>query len=196
MTSPVLSRQEVEDMLPFWVNGTLDPAEKAQVDAALACDAELRAQSDALGRLRTTIQNTPEQASPGAFGLARLQRAIDREARQNRQEWRPKMAVAAVAALVAAVGAFFLWPASGPTGDTYQQAAGEIANGQLRVTFRPEATEAAMAGLLQQYGLVIVDGPSALGTYQLDLREDGALPQIVSALRAETGVIDTVEFTK
>ena len=122
--------------------------------------------------------------SPGAFGLARLQRAIAAEAAPARRYWRPA-AAAALAATVATLGLFVL--KSGPDAgqDRYTQASGEVSKRLLTVTFRPDATESAISDLLLTNNLVIVDGPSALGLYRVQFDEGSDARAIMAVLKRD-----------
>ncbi|MCG6883765.1 MAG: zf-HC2 domain-containing protein, partial [Silicimonas sp.] len=42
MTGTDDNRRRIEELLPFYLNGTLDDAERAEVEAALATDESLR----------------------------------------------------------------------------------------------------------------------------------------------------------
>ncbi|MBF9031153.1 hypothetical protein HKCCE3408_12185 [Rhodobacterales bacterium HKCCE3408] len=75
-----MDRQDIEALLPFLANGTLEGAEKEEVEAALAEDVQLRTELEALRAIRYQMQAEEMEASPGELGLARLMRDIDREA--------------------------------------------------------------------------------------------------------------------
>lgn len=74
-----MTREEIEALLPFHVNGTLEGEEAAAVEAALAADPQLRDEVEALAAIRDTMQED-DGFSPGEIGLARLVRTIEAEA--------------------------------------------------------------------------------------------------------------------
>lgn len=80
MTPPARNdRAELEALLPFHVNDTLDPEARARIDLWLAEDAEAAGEAAMLAQARRGLQADPVQ-SPGEIGLARLMRSLDAEA--------------------------------------------------------------------------------------------------------------------
>ena len=61
-----MSAREVDLTLPFWVNGTLSEAERAEFEAAMAEDPRLSAEAEALAAIRAGMQ-AEELRSPGEF---------------------------------------------------------------------------------------------------------------------------------
>lgn len=199
-----MTYQELNELLPFRANGTLEGAELAAVDAALAEDAGLRADLAALTAIRATMQ-AEEAASPGDFGLARLMRDVDAETRvaapvaandnvvplSRLRIWQ------VAAAVVLAVGLGFNLPQFGagtaPT-DSAEPAGFTLASGgsaaDFTVVFAPDATEAEMRALLLETGLEIVSGPSALGIYGLGLIDAETSDAAFAALTASAIVED------
>lgn len=188
------ARELVEMDLAFFVNGTLDAPERAELEALMAEDAQLRAEADALAVIRAEMQ-TEEVRSPGEFGLARLMRDVGREAAkpvaaaplQNRT-WLWQLAAA-----VAVVGLLAQTLLMRDTGGNGIQLASADAPGALVVTFAPDATEEAIRDMLLGAELEIVAGPSALGLYRLDITEGGDLSAATEALRAAAAIVESVE---
>ena len=75
--SEQVDRQNILELLPFWVNGTLSPEERDMVEAALEQDPTLRQEAEMLALIRATVKEQPEMQSPGELGLARLRRVIE-----------------------------------------------------------------------------------------------------------------------
>lgn len=194
-----MTRDEIGALLPFYANGTLDGAERAAVEAALAEDAGLRAELAALRAIRETMQAEPVQA-PGEFGLARLLREIERDraaapvsspapaaGRGVSGLWR----VAAVLALALALGQLVwsgLQPAPGE-GPAVTLAGGEGPG--FLLGFAPGATEAELRELLLDLDLVIIDGPTAVGFYRVVPGDPEAAD--MAALRAALAASPIVE---
>lgn len=197
MTATV-DRRTAEELLPFLVNGTLEGDERRMVEAQLASDPQLAEQVEVLAKIRTQMQQEPDGVSPGEFGLARLMREIEAEApvtaKPANSLHRPVFAaLAAVVALVAVtIGALVMRnDATAPV--YYEQASGDTSGAVLTIAFRPEATQARMTDLLLSNGLVIVDGPSALGLYRVQSIEGEDLSVLADRLAKETGLVETVD---
>lgn len=199
-----MTYQDIHELLPFRANGTLEGADLAAVDAALAEDADLRADLAALTAIRNTMQ-AEEVASPGDFGLARLMRDVDAESRvaapvaandnvvplSRLRIWQ------VAAAAVLAVGIGFNLPQFGPGSapmDSAEPAGFTLASGgaaaDFTVVFAPDATEAELRALLLEAGLEIVSGPSALGIYGLGLIDAETSDAAFAALTASAIVED------
>ena len=56
-------RRRLEELLPFYVNGTLDPEETRHLEAALAEDASLRAELAFVQALRGVVQEERPQGA-------------------------------------------------------------------------------------------------------------------------------------
>lgn len=190
---------DAEELLAFWVNGTLSEDEHAKVDRALAEDTGLRTKAEVLHRVRVTMQSDGAAITgPGEFGLARLHRELDVETRtaplQASQPvrfrskarvafWAAGSAIAASLATVAVIG-------PGPTSEPfYEQASGEASG--LVVTFAPDATITEIGDLIRAGGLTIQDGPSAMGLYRLIVLpgEDVSLVELSAQLEADERVL-------
>ncbi len=203
-----MTYQDIHELLPFRANGTLEGADLDAVDAALAEDAGLRADLAALSAIRDTMQ-AEEIASPGEFGLARLMRDVEADARVST----PAPAAAndnvvplmrlriwqVAAAVVLAVGLGFNLPQFGPGTAPMDSAESEpagftLASGgadaDFTVIFTPDATEIEIRGLLLDAGLEIVSGPSALGIYGLGLLDADSTDTAFAALSASAIVED------
>ncbi|MBL4928349.1 hypothetical protein [Fuscibacter oryzae] len=191
MTSNTAGMQEpVEQLLPFLVNGTLAGPDRARVEKGLRHDPALAAEAALLGQLRDAMKAMPQPASPAEFGLARLMRDIDREASAQRtRRW--QLAGGAVAAAAIALAVMLVLP---PGQTEYQQASGDPGRGDLTVAFVPGATLAEVTDLLQNNNLEIVDGPSAIGLYRLDVTAGANLDAIADKLRAMQSLVESVSL--
>lgn len=195
------SRDEMELDLAFLVNGTLSPAEMAEMEALLAEDDLLAAERDALAVIRAEMQ-AEEFRTPGEFGLARLMRDVNRDtaapatAATQVVTLRPRtwmwQAAAAVAVLALVVQTYLPTIGGAPQGEGYVLA-GASAPGALVVSFAPDTPEVQIRDLLVGADLEIVSGPSALGLYRLDVLDGGDLDTATAALRAARTIVESVE---
>lgn len=187
MTGP--EREEMSSLLVFLANGTLEGAERARVEAAVAADPDLQAELAVLREIRGRMQDEVTPQSPGAFGHARLMRDLDREVPAKRPNWLWQgVAAAAVALLV-------LQFALTRTGDDVRLADGgvEVQSGPvMTVAFAGTATEAEIRALLLELDLSIVSGPSALGLYRLAARDEAARAAALERLGA-SGLVESAE---
>jgi anti-sigma factor RsiW len=189
-------RQELSELLPFYLNGTLDGEERARVEAGLADDAALRADLEFLKVVQAETLARDAGTSPGEFGLARLVRDIDIERGQTAPQrsarlW--KLATAACFALLLASSALLVTKP-----DTMLRLAGggavAVHEGPVfTVAFVEAATEAQIRDLLLSLDLEIIGGPSALGLYTVVGPEDANAPRIAAALSAAAGLVESVE---
>jgi hypothetical protein len=162
------AHERAQMLLPWRVNGTLDDAEAALLDAHLAECAECRADLAAETALRDAVAGmpVPELARPALQpSQAKLRPAARRRflARPVPLGW----ALAGSAAAAAAVALFLaLPPAERGADDSYQLlGSGDAASGNVIVMFVPDATERDMRAALEQAGGRIVDGPTPSGAY-------------------------------
>lgn len=188
-----MTRDEIEALLPFLANETLDGAERAEVEAAVAQDPELQAELAALRAIRDTMQ-AEDVASPGAFGLARLMRDVRQAPQETTPEpkpapWqRPRLWQAAAALLLAVVIGQALLTGGGPDPGGLQLAGGDAA---FTVSFRPGTSEEDMRNLLLDAGAEIIGGPSALGFYSIAPLE-GVTEAEMRAILSASDRIDTI----
>jgi len=195
-------KKEIEELLPFYVNGTLKGEELETVKNALAEDEALRDECAFLKSMRDEVQNQDLGASPGEFGLKRLQRDLVKERTAETQKipqndnvksgiWRIATIAACIMLLVQTAYVVPLWQENN---DLVAASGGNVAHIRgpvLSVTFVPEAQEENIRELLLAVDARIVDGPSALGVYKLAVPKDPEA--VISKLRAHKNLVETVQ---
>ncbi|GLS39035.1 hypothetical protein GCM10010869_46320 [Mesorhizobium tianshanense] len=179
-------RDEMETLLPFYLNGSLEGAELEAIEEWLASDPAALA---ALGEAEAEFSGTAaanEAIRPPADALGRFARALDAEAGPVRQPaasswlaqaWGRFMAVpagvawAAAAALLALVVVQSFEQPGGMDGDfevAGQQ--GDLAKMPFAlVKFKPDAKMADIAVFLGENQLKIAGGPTAEGVFRLGI---------------------------
>jgi anti-sigma factor RsiW len=205
---PASLHRRVDAMLPWYVNGTLESAQLAQVEGHLAgcvrCQrevAELRGVQSACAqtgvacesqasfeRLRGRLSVTPT-ALPSARWWARLAQAW--------QEASPGWRGLAAAQWLLILG-LSGWLLGSPAPTAEYRTLGDrpradldtagLACCQLVVVFDPQLSEARMRVLLRASGARVIDGPSEAGAYVLVLPEE-RVTAAQAALRAAPGVL-------
>lgn len=182
------------ELLPWYVNGTLTGQEQREVMNHLETCERCRQEIAWLQKIRTQIK-TDESGAPGEFGLNRLMRDIHRESSapaHRRSWWQPALAAAAL--IIVVQGAVLMNLLSQP--EPIVPLGGPVAEGVvLQVRFHPDANEARIRALLQQVRGNIVGGPGALGVYRLRLDDtagEAAVERAINELRAQQEIITHV----
>lgn len=194
--------EQVQRLLPWHANQTLDAVEAAMVEAHLAECAECRADLEAERALALQVANLKIDAGSGWEAMR--ERLEHRETRPGRGVMAAMRSLAgrpvalgwALAAQVAAAVALFalIWSpqhqaASGPAyhalGASPVPAA---ATGNVIVIFRPDTTEAAMREALARGRARLVDGPTASNAYMLRVDPQGR-PGAIAALKASPHIV-------
>lgn len=187
MTS--LGKKNISELLPFYVNGSLDESEAAIVRDAVEADANLADEERELRSLRDQMQNQTVGNSPGELGLARLMRDIDRAQPAPLVEKRTVWASLAASAVTAL--AIFGWTQM-TNEPVYVQASGESAIEGIEVLLHPNITVQELSDTLIDLELVIVDGPTALGIYRIGPEAGQELSEVANKLMGLTNVFDYV----
>lgn len=179
-------RDEMETLLPFYLNGTLESSELEAIEEWLANDPAALA---ALGEAEAEFSGTTaanEAIRPPADALGRFAKALDAEAGPVRstaspswlaQTWNRFMAVpagvawaAAGALLVFALVQAVLEP--GGKGNDFEIAGSQDDLAKMPfalVKFRADAKMSDIAAFLGANGLKIVGGPNADGVFRLGI---------------------------
>ena len=193
-----MAHKDIEALLPFYVNGTLDEHEHAEVRQAIEQSAALRQDVEALALIREEMQATTPTNEAAELGLARLMRSIEQESQPTpandtaRAPLRISPIVGgAVAAMVAL--AFYAGTGFAPEKPEYIQASGDEMAATLTVRFQSDVQQHAVAAALLELGLVIVDGPSARGFYRLKPLDESELDTLAEMVRAQSSVFEFVE---
>lgn len=184
-------------LLPFWVNGTLTSDEAAAVEAAVAADPALAKEVVFLQAVRSQMQTIQPGYSPGEIGLARLKRAITAQpdAAPARRDV-PLRIVVAATVVAAMVGFAANETLRGPQPAEYVQASGGADVPALVVAFQGHATSQAISDFLLAKGLVILDGPSAIGLYRIAPTDAVDLAGLAEQLQARSDLFDVVDLAE
>ena len=197
--------EEAQALLPWYVTGALDPADRAKVAAHLGacheCQAELRLER----RLGDEVADLPFETEQGWNTLrARLDVGAPRRMRgslrawlgaalaQARQQWRAAppwlgWALGAQGAVLVVVAVMAAPPVQT---DRYHAlgAAPPSAAGNVVVIFRPDTPEAALRATLRASRARLVDGPTAADAYMLNVPA-GERQAILARLRGQADIV-------
>jgi hypothetical protein len=177
-------RDELEALLPFYLNGTLSGEELAAVEAWLASGPDAMAALAAAEAELSAAVDANEAIRPPADALSRLTRTLDREAGRERstsgaswfaRAWQSVAGLPAGLAWGAAAVALALLILQTATGVGLRGPGYEIAGADAElyagpfalVTFKPEARMADIATFLSDNGAVVIGGPSAGGVFRI-----------------------------
>lgn len=191
----------VQELLPWFVVGTLKGDEQAMVQEHLQNCTECRSDVDWQRKLQA--MELPATSAPDVErALARLRPRLDAQPRAKKPAARAgflqtffagnapwmRWALATQFAVIAVLGILVV-PPLGDLAAYRVLGAGTPANtaGNAVVIFRPETTVQDMRRILQASGARVVDGPTVTDAYVLAVTEK-QLAHAIGALRAEPAV--------
>jgi anti-sigma factor RsiW len=196
---------EAQALMPWYVTGALDAADRAKVEAHLGacpeCQAELRLER----RLEAEVAGLTFDVEQGWTALrGRLDIGPPRRMRggvrawlggalaQARRWWRASppwlgWALAAQGAALVMVGVLAA-PAVQPARYHALGAAPASAVGNVVVIFRPDTRESALRATLRASRARLVDGPTAADAYLVHVPA-GERPAILATLRGQADVV-------
>ncbi len=191
-TNDTVEHDEVQQLLPWFINQQLAPGQREQVNAHLRHCADCRADVGEEQLIR--LNEPPLQGGLDAErALARLMprlepqvpavKAVVPAPRRSWMAW----ALAGQGALIAALLVVILPMAEAPA--DYRALSGAKAGvaGNVVVVFRPEARLDTVQRILQASGARMVDGPTSTGAYVLQVPE-AQQAKAIAELKADAGV--------
>jgi anti-sigma factor RsiW len=186
----------VQELLPFFINGTLSELERARVVRHLTGCANCRAALNEERRLMEWMRAAPDPAGDAQAAWARLARAVGTESRSRARQrwWRPvwawSLGLAAAAAVLLLFAPIVVVDQDSHT-NAYRTLSSEPArmhagSSTIRAVFVPRATLGDIEKLLAGTGCQIVSGPSPRGVYTLAVPDTSAAEpdEVLAALRA------------
>ncbi|MGN6513834.1 MAG: zf-HC2 domain-containing protein [Lysobacteraceae bacterium] len=194
------SHEEALRLLPWLVNGSLQPEERGWLDEHVAGCPRCRSERALLEELHAACVQDQEDDAGLEAGWWRVRACVQPHAPapSRWQAWRRRWArtprwigwtLAAQALIVFAAGTLLLLAPRLPTASAdYRTLGAAPARGNLVVMVDPQMQEARWRGLLQASGARIVDGPNPTGAYVLAVAP-ARVAQACDALRAAPGVL-------
>lgn len=215
MTFDSAERQEIEELLPWYVTGRLNARDRERVSAYLerhpevassltvaheeaditsAANAAIRGPApDALAKL---MRSLPVQPSSVTLSQSWFGRAVERLGAWVGALTPPQLGMAAAAVITLfLVQAVTIGTLIGDRSGVYQTATGPKepppANAvELLIGFKAEATMAETSAFLKDNGLTVIDGPRA-GLYRVRAPATTAAPELAERLKSAS-VVATV----
>jgi anti-sigma factor RsiW len=174
---------EVFALLPWYVNATLEEADRQRVEAHLGSCTICREDFAAQQRICAAIEAQPALDYMPVASLKRLQARLDAQAESaaapaapqeqaaNRMPWRGWMA-ASIAAMAVAVALFAAdrWVLEARLQPKYRTVTSSVPRPQgevIRAVFSPTITLVELQTILDEAQLRIVSGPTEAGVYSL-----------------------------
>ncbi len=200
-----MTHEEVRELLPWFVNDSLDDVEHERVDAHARSCVICRRELQELRQMRTSIRQQSEDApipEPDMRRInARIDALIDRQERGGR--WLlalkdffaspQRLAIAAQAAAIAVLLGVLLWPEPQTPRYTTLTASDALPEGTyIRVVFDPALAATDVAAIVEANGLEVVNGPSPRGVAVLRVQPTATevdSESVVNALLAGQGVL-------
>jgi hypothetical protein len=192
-----LSHKDAFELLPWYVNETLEEDERREVRTHLSNCLVCRRELAFLERLDEAVTTSPDFDFTPQRGFSALMQRIDMaEAPLARRWWssltsglrtlhaaHPVLRGALVVQAAMILLAVFLLvriplldrtPSFETLTDASAPVAAELGNARLRVVFAPEVAMSDVQALLQSGGARIVDGPSSVGAFAIDVPADAS----------------------
>jgi len=179
----------VAELLPWFVNGTLDEQEEMLVEEhvheCVQCYSLLQQERRLHSLLGAESQATISSATHGFERLrSRLVPDADPPRAVPAARWRRAEGFALAAGLAAMVVTVAIWQRSDDAAlagagefETLSEPAAAISQ-TVDIVFTPELLEAEMRALLQERGAVIVNGPTELGRYTIRIDRPAGAPEL------------------
>jgi len=189
------TEQHPQDLLPWYINGSLSEQEQQQVERHLQQCSECRDEVELLQAMQTVAKQPPESL-PSQFAWHRLQRDMHQDAQTSpakSRRWGLSLAAAAAVAVIAVQGVLLL---NFSQQDNYQLAGHDLEGVVVQVRFNPDATEQAIRTTLQAAGAEIVTGPGAAGVYRIRISDQEAEPELqakIDRLRDNRDVVHYIQ---
>ena len=181
MTDMSDQHRQFEELLPWYLNGTLGREERqifeAHLKACLPCNAALRQER----RLRESMQAQDDVPLGPEHGIRDLIGRIDRQGPAHPKVWARSRAIAGYG-LAASLGALFVWlilssPGEPPGQETEFATLASVSGspvGSIDLIFVEQPSSDQLSAFLDEIDATLVGGPSELGRYTIAIDSEAA----------------------
>lgn len=169
---PSPSHEDCQELLPWYLNQTLDASERLAVEAHLEDCAPCRDEVVFLESLQSSARVVNQPPIHDRFDEV-LARIASYKIVAFRASPRVRWLLVGQAAAIFTLLAMLLWPAANSPPGSYRTSSDDLGSAKpadaivLRVVFAERATEVDMRGLLESIDAQIVAGPNTAGAYTL-----------------------------
>lgn len=191
------SEREVLELLPWYVNGTLDDAERERVKRELRSSLTCRREFERLSRMQVAMQGDDAERVAADRGFERLMSRIHASTQPRAasgaqpKKWLPFARAAAVLAFASGLAWWGIEQNARAPG-TYETLTTETPSDsrapQLRLEFAPGLPDAARSAFFSQQGLTVVAPPTPDGIYTIAVPEGTDARAIADRLRKDPRV--------
>jgi hypothetical protein len=191
------SERQALELLPWYVNGTLEGDEREQVRRELRSSLTCRLEYERLSRMQSLMQGDDAEQAATDRGFERLMARIHADGRSRPAaarrftQWLPLAQAATVLVLVGS--AAWWWSEGAPNrAETYQTLTTEppaMAQGtELRLVFKAGVAEEERRALFAELGLRMVGAPTVDGVYTVALPSDASAREFFNRLGTDPRV--------
>jgi hypothetical protein len=191
VTTMTVEHREVLELLPWYINGTLAGSERDRIERhvseCLPCNAALKEER----RLHSLVQDQASIPVGPEHGIKDLWLRVDRG--NQRREFSLSLPTVGYG-LAAALGGAVVWAYfalnNSPTGSTAEYATlssvSESEPARVDIVFFEEPSSDELNALIDEFGGVLIGGPSELGRYTIALKTgtESTLSEILTTLQA------------
>jgi hypothetical protein len=183
------THQEILELLPWFVNGTLNEHEQSIVNdhlkGCLECNHEVEVLMATSQVFHTTSESWADSIDQARSDFLQ-QLDADNEERSYRSPWIIPTSLAACLL----IAALFFGPMS-QLEDSFETLGNNVSSERpvIQLVFHPDTTEMSIRGLILGDQGHIISGPSAQGVYRLELSEDGDPQQVLKRLKDHPDVV-------
>jgi len=201
--------QRYRELLPFFVNGTLNEADNIFVDAYLVQHPEAQTEVNFTQALRITVKSVGSERNENA-GLERLLKDIHQTRKISKpsllERWQiqcrdcgftPAFVAMSVIVIIQSVVLIERWQQDQTlfSTATFRSIPEATAPAHIKVIINPNANFGDLVILLRQTGCHIVSGPSESGELWLSVDDKSRLVEVSEILQASPNVADLLIIT-
>lgn len=181
----VSTDEDIEALLPWYLNGTLPAEDREAVEELLSRSEEARQELAFLSAIASEVQcESPLPASE--LGLRRLRQSIKSEKQVfSSTWWKPGLAAAAITVAVLQVG-LLVQNKDPMEGTRLLSNSSVVASGDywlVQVLFADDSQWQSLVTMIDEVNATVVDGPSSLGLVRLAVhKNDEVFPKATDLL--------------
>ena len=180
-------------LLPWYLNGSLSPGERQEVESWLGASSEGQAELLLWRAVQLDTRARPQADGGTELGWRRLRTQLPKPKPETREPRATAWRWAAAASVLMIIGLQSALLLRGTSEQVHRPLTTPAASSdawRLQLRFAESATLSELQALLARHDANIVDGPSALGIYTISVpREGRSVDELLAGLRAEPLVL-------